>query len=93
MAIAPLKPLSPPGFASAFFTVSLPSRWSRGTRQFSKRSVAVSEARMPSFCSSPTSVMPGVPAGTTNDLMPARPALLSTVAQTTTKPPATCEAP
>ena len=31
--------------------------------------------------------MPGVLAGTTKDLMPPRPALLSTVAHTTTKPP------
>ena len=37
--------------------------------------------------------MPGVPAGTTNALMPPRPALLSTVAHTTTKPPSTWEAP
>ncbi len=48
---------------------------------------------MPSFFSRPTSFMPGVPAGTTKDLMPARPALLSTVAHTTTKPPSTVEAP
>ena len=48
---------------------------------------------MPSFFSRPTSFMPGVFAGTTKDLMPPRPALLSTVAHTTTKPPSTCEAP
>ena len=48
---------------------------------------------MPSFFSSPTSVMPGVPAGTTKALMPPRPALLSTVAHTTTKPPSAVDAP
>ena len=41
---------------------------------------------MPSFFSTFATVMPGVPASTTKDLMPARPADLSTVAHTTTKP-------
>ena len=90
-----MKPLSPPGFAEPprFFTSALPSRFSRGIRQSSNSRVAVSEARIPSLFSTPSSFMPSVPAGTTKDLMPARPALLSTVAQTTTKPPSTWEAP
>jgi hypothetical protein len=46
--------------------------------------VAVSEARMPSLCSSRSTRMPGVPLGTTNDLIAARPRSLSRVAQTTT---------
>ena len=46
---------------------------------------------MPSLCSSLTTSMPGVPLGTTNDLIAALPLVLSTVAQTTTaslRPPA-----
>jgi hypothetical protein len=45
--------------------------------------VAVSEARMPSLCSSRSTRMPGVPLGTTKDLIAARPSSLSRVAQTT----------
>ena len=55
-------------------------------RQSSNTIIAVSEARMPSLCSTLMTFMPGVCASTTNDLMPARPADWSTVAQTTTKP-------
>ena len=39
---------------------------------------------MPSLCSSRSTVMPGVPLGTTNDLIAARPEALSSVAHTTT---------
>ncbi len=39
---------------------------------------------MPSLCSSRSTVMPGVPFGTTNDLIAARPSEASRVAQTTT---------
>ena len=49
-------------------------------------SAAVSDARMPSLFSTRATVMPGVLCSTTNGLMPGRPALLSTVAHTTTKP-------
>ena len=59
---------------------------SSGMRQFSNTMTAVSEARMPILFSHFTTVIPGVCASTTKDLMPARPAALSTVAQTTTKP-------
>ena len=62
-----------------------------GTRQSVNRIVAVSEARMPSLCSSRSTTMPGVPFSTTKDLIAARPLLLSTDAQTTTasqRPPA-----
>ena len=55
-------------------------------RQSSKTIVAVSDARMPSLFSTLVTFMPGVPASTTNGLMPARPAERSTVAHTTTKP-------
>ena len=41
---------------------------------------------MPSLFSTRATVMPGVLCSTTNGLIPGRPALLSTVAQTTTKP-------
>src|SRR5512139_635595 len=62
----------------------LPSRFSFGTRQSSKRIVAVSEERMPSLCSRRSTFIPGVPLGTTKDLIAARPRLLSRVAHTTT---------
>jgi hypothetical protein len=45
---------------------------------------AVSSARMPSFFSLCVTSKPGVPFSTRKDLMPPRPALLSTVAHTTT---------
>ena len=82
--MTPAKPLSASMSAE-------PSRFSTGTRQFSKRIVAVSEARMPSLCSRRSTVMPGVSFMTTNDLIAARPSDLSSVAQTTTasqRPPA-----
>ena len=47
-------------------------------------SAAVSLARMPSFFSLRVTSKPGVPFITTNDLIPAGPRCLSTVAQTTT---------
>ena len=62
-----------------------------GTRQSVKRMVAVSEARIPSLCSSRSTSMPGVPFSTTKDLIAARPFDLSSVAHTTTaleRPPA-----
>ena len=68
-----------------------PSRFAAGTRQSVNRIVAVSEARMPSLCSSRSTSMPGVPFSTTKDLIAARPFVLSTVAHTTTafeRPPA-----
>ena len=77
VAIAPAKP----------WLVSMsgePRRFSAGTRQSSNRIAAVSEARMPSLCSSRSTVIPGVPFGTTNDLIAARPSDRSRVAQTTT---------
>ena len=77
VAIAPAKP----------WLVSIsgePRRFSAGTRQSSNRIVAVSEALIPSLCSSRSTVIPGVPFGTTNDLIAARPRSLSRVAQTTT---------
>jgi hypothetical protein len=80
VAITPLKP------SLVFGTSGLPRMLVTGTRQSSKTSVAVSDARMPSLFSTFVTYMPGVPASTTNALMPARPADRSTVAQTTTKP-------
>ncbi len=77
VAIAPAKPC----FGS---TSGSPSRSSAGTRQSSKMITAVSEARMPSLCSSRSTRMPGLPFFTTKDLIAARPRLLSRVAQTTT---------
>ena len=55
-----------------------------GTRQSSKMIVAVSDALMPSLCSRRSTRMPGVPFGTTNDLIAARPSSRSSVAHTTT---------
>ena len=46
----------------------------------------VSLARMPSLCSILVTVAPGVPASTTKERIPARPAFGSIVAQTTIKP-------
>ena len=72
-------------------TSAEPSRFALGTRQSVNRIVAVSDARMPSLCSSRSTTMPGVPFSTTKDLIAARPLLLSTDAQTTTasqRPPA-----
>ena len=77
VAIAPAKPC----------LVSIsgePSRFAAGTRQSVNVITAVSEARMPSLCSSRSTFMPGVPFWTTNDLIAARPIDLSSVAQTTT---------
>src|SRR5208282_1634211 len=79
VAITSLKPPS-------LRTSALPSRWSRGIRQLSKTIAAVSEARIPSLFSTRTTCMPDVLCSTTNGLIPGRPALLSTVAHTTTKP-------
>ena len=53
-------------------------------RQSVKTKVAVSSARMPSFFSFPLTTKPGVSFSIRKDLMPARPADLSMVAQTTT---------
>ncbi len=68
-----------------------PSMFAAGTRQSVNRIVAVSDARMPSLCSSRSTTMPGVPFSTTKDLIAARPRDLSSVAHTTTaseRPPA-----
>ena len=57
-----------------FVSISgLPSRFSFGTRQFSSRKVAVSEALMPSLWSSRSRIRPGFERSTTNDLIAARP--------------------
>ena len=56
VAIAPAKPC-------LTSTSGEPRRFSAGTRQSSNRIVAVSEARMPSLCSSRSTFMPGVPFG------------------------------
>src|SRR6266480_5373840 len=80
VAMTPLKP------SLVFGTSGLPRMLSSGIRQSSKTSAAVSEARMPSLFSTLVTYMPGVPASTTNALMPARPAERSSVAHTTTKP-------
>ena len=61
----------------------LPSRFSRGMRTLSKRIAAVSDALMPSLCSSRSTVTPGWSRGTTKDLMAARPLERSSVAHTT----------
>ena len=62
-----------------------PRRSSFETRHSSRRNAAVSEARIPSLCSSRSRVMPGLERSTTNDLIAARPASRSSVAQTTTR--------
>ncbi len=80
--MAPLKPLLP----LPRCTSGSPSTLSAGMRQLSRMKETVSLARMPSFSSVLTISMPGVPASTTKGFMPARPALLSTVAHTTTSP-------
>ena len=61
----------------------LPSRLSLGIRQFSRRKSAVSDARIPSLCSSRSRIRPGLWRSTTNDLIAARPCLRSSVAHTT----------
>ena len=71
--------------ASAVVAISgLPSRLAFGTRQFSSTIWAVSEARMPSLCSTRVTVMPGVPLGTRKDLIAALPRVRSSDAHTTT---------
>ncbi len=68
-----------------------PSRFSFGTRQSVNRIVAVSDARIPSLCSSRSTAIPGVPFSTTKDLIAARPSERSSEAHTTTasqRPPA-----
>ena len=60
-----------------------PSRLSFGMRALSKRITAVSDALMPSLCSSRSTVTPGCSRGTMNDLIAARPSDLSSVAHTT----------
>src|SRR5437879_5264668 len=62
---------------------SPPTMWSKGMRQSSKTSSAVSEAVSPSLCSIRPTAMPGVPLRTTKSFWPARPAPGSTVALTT----------
>src|SRR3990172_2921876 len=78
--MAPLKPLV------VVSTVGLPSIFSKGTRQSCRTIDAVSLARIPSLCSNFETWQPGVPASTTNERIPALPADLSIVAQTTIKP-------
>ena len=78
--MAPLKP------SVEFFTSGEPRMLSAGILQSSNTIMAVSEQRMPILFSTLMTFMPGVRASTTKDLIPARPAFLSTVAQTTTKP-------
>ena len=76
VAIAPAKP-------SLTSTSGLPSRFSAGTRQFSRTITAVSDDRIPSLCSRRSTRIPGVSLVTRKDLIAARPRLLSSVAQTT----------
>src|SRR5258705_3007442 len=76
VSITPAKPLST-------WTSGSPSRLSFGMRALSKRMTAVSEALMPSLCSSRSTVPPGCSRGTMNDLIAARPGDLSSVAHTT----------
>src|SRR5712692_5558390 len=80
--ITSLKPLPP----RSRLTSAAPSIQSVGTRQLSKTIIAVSDARIPSFFSTRATVIPGVLCSTMKGLIPARPAFLSTVAHTTTKP-------
>src|SRR5712692_6373381 len=80
--ITSLKPLPP----RSRLTSAAPSIQSAGTRQLSKTIIAVSEARIPSLFSTRATVIPGVLCSTMKGLIPARPAFLSTVAHTTTKP-------
>ena len=63
----------------------LPSRSRSGTLQSSRMKAAVSDARMPSLCSSRSSFRPGLERSTTNDLIAARPSFGSRLAQTTTR--------
>src|SRR5207302_1815891 len=62
---------------------SPPRGWPAGTRQSSKTSSPVSEARQPSLSSLRNIVRPGVPFGTTKTPWPRWPAWGSTVATTT----------
>jgi len=62
-----------------------PRRFFFGTRQSSRMKAAVSEARIPSLCSSRSSFSPGFERSTTNDLIAARPCSGSRLAQTTTR--------
>ncbi|MCY1458320.1 hypothetical protein D9M71_756920 [compost metagenome] len=78
VSITPAKP-----FATS--TSAFPKRFSAGTRQSIKLITAVSEALIPNLCSKRSTFIPGVPFGTTNDLIAARPSFLSKVAQTTTE--------
>ena len=61
----------------------LPSSASFGTRQSWRMKLAVSEARIPSLCSSRSSFRPGLSRSTMNDLIAARPTERSSEAQTT----------
>ena len=78
VSITPAKPL-------ATSISALPSKFAPGTRQSIKLIAAVSDALIPSLCSRRSTFMPGVPLGTTKDLIAARPNFLSKVAQTTTE--------
>ncbi|SSQ42979.1 Uncharacterised protein [Acinetobacter baumannii] len=78
VSITPAKP-----FATSIS--GLPSKFSAGTRQSVKLITAVSEALIPNLCSSRSTFIPGVPLGTTNDLIAARPSFRSSVAHTTTE--------
>ena len=78
VSITPAKPL-------ATSTSALPNKLAAGTRQSIKLIAAVSEALIPNLCSRRSTFMPGVPLGTTKDLIAARPNLRSSVAQTTTE--------
>ena len=73
--------------SDVFFPCStVPSIFSSGTRQSCNTIAAVSLQRMPSFFSSLVTVHPGVPASTTKERIPLRPASGSIVAHTITNP-------
>ena len=76
--IAPPKPCF-----SLSSTSELPSSASFGTRQSWRVKLAVSDALIPSLCSSRSSFSPGLSRSTMNDLIAALPTERSRVAQTT----------
>ena len=85
-AAMPMRPASSVPSAILNPCPTSPSRWAAGTRQRSKRSSAVSEARMPSLSSVLTTVKPGVPFSTRKALMPRCPAARSVCAKTRAAP-------
>src|SRR5947207_10097915 len=64
---------------------SLPSRFSSGTSQFSKKISAIGDVRNPIFSSLRATFIPGESFSTRNALIPFGPRALSTVANTTSR--------